>query len=212
MKKIDVAFLLTGSIMTIIFLVIVNLLTSKEHVWFIYPTAFMLIFPFGLYCFKMKKQTFFSVISSAIIFFLLVIENIRSTPEHPWALYTIIPLVYWPMLMILRRKVKPLRIAIIGSGIFILYYCLLNLLVSPYTPWVIFPVFAILWWPLSVYHARRKSYFSFSLQGATLLCAFFIMVNVFYSPSTIWAIYPIFTILWWPLSMYYFVYKRNIKS
>ncbi|MCC2251351.1 MAG: hypothetical protein ACQEWU_06820 [Bacillota bacterium] len=211
MKKIDLAFLVTGSVMTIIFLFIVNMLTSVEHIWFMYPAVVMLVFPLGLYCYKQKKQTLFAIITSTLLLILLIIEN-RSTPTYPWVSYTVIPLVYWPILVFLGAKAKTLRVAVVGSGVAILYYFLLNVIVSPHTPWVIFPAFAVLWWPLSVYHVRRSTYFTFSLHASLLLCLFFIMVNIIYSPGTIWAIYPIFAILWWPLSLYFFVYKRNTES
>lgn len=48
----------------------------------------------------------------------------------------------------------------------------------------------------------------FSLWGSGLIIAFFIFMNIYYTPHTIWAIYPIFAILWWPLAMY-FVWSRK---
>lgn len=48
----------------------------------------------------------------------------------------------------------------------------------------------------------------FSIWGSSLIIAFFIFINLYYTPNTIWAIYPIFAILWWPLSMY-FVWSRK---
>ncbi|MET4562548.1 hypothetical protein ABIA69_003739 [Lysinibacillus parviboronicapiens] len=48
----------------------------------------------------------------------------------------------------------------------------------------------------------------FSVWGSSLIIALFIFINLYYTPNTIWAIYPIFVILWWPLSMY-FVWSRK---
>ncbi len=48
----------------------------------------------------------------------------------------------------------------------------------------------------------------FSIWGSGLIIAFFIFINLYYTPHIIWAIYPIFAILWWPLSMY-FVWSRK---
>lgn len=48
----------------------------------------------------------------------------------------------------------------------------------------------------------------FSVWGSTLIIALFLFINLYYTPNTIWAIYPIFAILWWPLSMY-FVWSRK---
>jgi hypothetical protein len=79
---------------------------------------------------------------------------------------------------------------------------------SPDYPWAIYPAFAVIWWPLALYYVRKKQYYSFSISASSLMIAFFITVNVVSSPDTIWAIYPIFAVLWWPLSMYYFQVKR----
>lgn len=43
----------------------------------------------------------------------------------------------------------------------------------------------------------------FSLWGSGLIIALFIFVNFYYSPNTIWFVYPTFAVLWWPLAMYY---------
>ena len=99
-----------------------------------------------------------------------------------------------------------------GSTLIILYYVLLNLLLSPGYPWSIYPIFVVLWWPLSLYHVRKRTYFKFSLYASLLLIVFFITVNAVSSPTVIWAVYPIFCVLWWPLSMYYFYYRRKTIS
>ncbi|CAM5195484.1 2TM domain-containing protein OS=Lysinibacillus sphaericus OX=1421 GN=LS41612_00660 PE=4 SV=1 [Lysinibacillus sphaericus] len=46
--------------------------------------------------------------------------------------------------------------------------------------------------------SMAKLNLEFSLWGSGLIAAFFIFINLYYTPNTIWAIYPIFAILWWP--------------
>lgn len=48
----------------------------------------------------------------------------------------------------------------------------------------------------------------FSLYGSGLIIALFLFINFYYTPKSIWVIYPIFGILWWPLTMY-FNWKRK---
>lgn len=43
----------------------------------------------------------------------------------------------------------------------------------------------------------------FSLWGTGLIIALFIFINFYYTPDTIWFVYPTFAVLWWPLSMLY---------
>ncbi|GAF12579.1 hypothetical protein JCM19046_2743 [Bacillus sp. JCM 19046] len=44
----------------------------------------------------------------------------------------------------------------------------------------------------------------FSLWGSALIIALFIFINYYYSPNTIWFVYPTFVVLWWPLAMFYY--------
>lgn len=212
MKKIDISFAATGSGMTILFLIIVNYLTSPQYPWFIYPAFGLLLWPIGIYCIKIGNQKLLSILVSAIIIAFLIVENFIDSPKHPWSLYATFPILWWPILVLLGKSAKTMIVAWIGSISIILYYSVLNVTLSPGYPWVIFPAFVVLWWPLSIYHARKKTFFEFSIHATLLIMTFFISVNIISSPHTIWAVYPIFCVLWWPLSMYYFVYKRRMEK
>ncbi|MFS0780261.1 permease prefix domain 1-containing protein [Bacillus sp. 1P06AnD] len=48
----------------------------------------------------------------------------------------------------------------------------------------------------------------FSIWGSLLLIGLFLFLNFYYTPKTIWFVYPTFAVLWWPLSMYYY-WRRN---
>ena len=52
---------------------------------------------------------------------------------------------------------------------------------------------------------RRKARIglSFSICGSLLIIALSMFINLYYSPGTIWFVFPTFAILWWPLSMLY---------
>ncbi|MBU5266411.1 permease prefix domain 1-containing protein [Virgibacillus proomii] len=50
---------------------------------------------------------------------------------------------------------------------------------------------------------KAKIDLNFSIWGSILIIALMIFVNMYYSPSTIWFVYPTFAILWWPLIMFY---------
>ncbi|RDW21237.1 hypothetical protein [Oceanobacillus chungangensis] len=210
MKKYGVGFAVIGSFMTIAFLIIVNLLTSSEHIWFIYPSVGLLLWPVGLYCMKNKFYKLFAVLCSMLIIIFLIIENYQDTPGYPWALYAVFPVLCWPILMLLGKRAGNIIVSLVGSSIIIIYYLMLNIFLEPGYPWVIFPAFVVLWWPLTIFHVTNKSYFKYSIHASIFVSAFFILVNAISTPHTIWAIYPIFAVLWWPLSMYYFVYKRNL--
>ncbi|WP_188455972.1 hypothetical protein [Virgibacillus oceani] len=212
MKKLDAGFAVAGSVMTIVFLVLVNLLTGTGYLWFIYPSFAILLWPIGLYCVQRKRQRLLSICYSVLIIAYLIFENYTNSPDHPWVLYIVYPIIWWPILVFLGKRAKAMPVAWIGSISIILYYAVLNINLSPQYPWAIYPAFVVLWWPLSLYHAKRKTYFLFSIHASIFISVFFIAVNAVSTPDTIWAVYPIFCVLWWPLSMYYFVYKRNLKN
>ncbi len=203
-------FSIAGSLMTIIFLGIVNFITSPQTLWLIYPCLLLLLWPITLIFMVKKMYKQYSLVCSAIIIAFLIVENYLYAPHHLWFVYAIYPIIWWPILMYLDEKAKTLQVALIGCVSTIIYYSLLNMIVSPQYPWVIYPAFLVLWWPLALYHAQRKTFVAFSVTATLLISIFFIIVNVVSSPSIIWAIYPIFVTLWWPLSMYFYVYKRRM--
>ncbi|QAS51374.1 hypothetical protein [Halobacillus litoralis] len=209
MKKLDISFVVAGSMMTILFLIIVNLLTGTSHMWSVYPVIALFLFPIGVYSIIKKRYTLFTSWASLLLMGFLIFENYRDTPDYPWFLYVFFPLVILPVVSGLRKRWPQFRLAFIITMLTIIYYVSLNLFLSPQYPWAMFPVFAVIWWPLTVYHIQKETYFKYSIHAALLLGIFFTSVNAVFSPATIWAVYPIFGVLWWPLSMYFFVHKRK---
>jgi hypothetical protein len=49
----------------------------------------------------------------------------------------------------------------------------------------------------------------FSIWGSSLIIVLFIFINFYYTPHTIWFVYPTFCILWWPLSMYFYWLRKK---
>ena len=54
----------------------------------------------------------------------------------------------------------------------------------------------------SVYTPGRNLFFS--VIGSLMVIALMVFINMYYTPQTIWFVYPLFGILWWPLSMVFF--------
>jgi hypothetical protein len=206
MNKQRLAFAVTGSLMSIFFLIIVNTLTTPDDIWFFYPAFVLLQWPVSLYFFSQGKTKEYSAVTSLLLILLLVWENGMHSPDHPWFLYVTFAIIWWPILMYAGRFAGTLAMALIGSFSVIISYGLLNVLISPEFPWAIFPAYAVLWWPLAIYFGGKKKWFSFSVWASILSGIFFITVNAI-TTSDIWAIYPLFAIVWWPLSMYYYRVK-----
>jgi hypothetical protein len=210
MLKLDVGFAWAGSIMSILFFATVNYLTSSHQIWFIYPSFILLLWPVSLHYLRKGDYKIHSIFCSIWIIIFLITINYLYSPSHPWFLYASYPIIWWPILMYSVQKRKTVSLAIIGSLLTIMYYSILNATLSHQYPWAIYPSFVVLWWPIVLHCVKTKKYFHLSLWASVLSIVFFIVVNKVSTPSIIWAIYPIFVILWWPLSMYYFILRRKI--
>jgi hypothetical protein len=204
-------FSLAGSLIIIAFLYMTNFMTSPEQTWFLYPSFAVIWWPLSMFLGNPRTIKAYSIVGALMILAFLITVNIVYTPFYPWSLYAVLPVLMWPAGVFLGKRAGDFTTAVVFSFVVILYYTALNFLLSPAFPWAIFPAYAVLWWPAGIALAKRGHLMLFSLCGALLSAALFIAVNLITTPHSIWAVYPIFTIAWWPLSVYYFVYKRKRK-
>ncbi len=204
-----VAFSLCGSALTIAFLAAVNMQTSPGQPWFLHAVLPLVWWPVSVYFARRGRAKALSVAGSALIIGWLTAENLLFSPGHLWVLYSVWPLLLWPVVQFLGRRAGTQWFANLGCAATIAYYAALNLLLSPGYPWVIYPAFAVLWWPMSLFFSRRRRWFGYSLASSLLTMLFFSAVNLFSSPGVVWAVFPAFAVAWWPLSLYWFRHRRQ---
>jgi hypothetical protein len=98
---------------------------------------------------------------------------------------------------------RSLQTSLFFSGAIILSVVTLNVLSSPGYPWCIYPIFGILWWPLSVYFAGRRQPLHYAVGGTALLWALFLLTYLVSSFGVHpWFLYPMLAVGWWPLSVW----------
>ncbi|HPJ02277.1 MAG TPA: hypothetical protein PKU80_05510, partial [Candidatus Limiplasma sp.] len=98
---------------------------------------------------------------------------------------------------------KALRTALVYSLTIVAMVVTVNLLTSPGFLWCLFPVFGVLWWPLSAYFADKHRPLAFSLCGTALLTGLFLGTYLLASPGAHpWFLYPLLGVVWWPLSVW----------
>lgn len=49
----------------------------------------------------------------------------------------------------------------------------------------------------------------YSIWSSVLLITLFLFINFYYSPNTIWFVFPVFAIIIWPMSMFYVWLSRK---
>jgi hypothetical protein len=203
------AFSIIASLVIIAFSIVTNLVISPSVIWFYYPLFAVIWWPLAVFFAKSRKMKAFSILGSLLLILFFTLDNNIRIHDCPWALFTYYPVLLWPVGVSYGKRMGNLGTTLLFSFTGIIYYLLLNLFVFPGFPWVIFPAYAILWWPLAIAFAKRGKLMLFSLFGFLLSSALFITVNAITTPKTIWAIYPIFVMAWWPLAIYFFVFQRN---
>ena len=206
------SFSIVGSLVIIGCLFLTNYVTSPSVIWFYYPAFAVIWWPLSVLLAGPRTAKIYSIVGALLLAAFFTFENLLKSPFCPWALLTYFPILMWPAATLLGKRLGKLVIALFGSLTGILYYTLLNIMAFSGFPWAIFPPYVLLWWPLTIAFSKRKHSMMFSISGTLLSAVLFIAVNAICSPGTIWAVYPIFALLWWPLSTYYFVWKRESRE
>ncbi len=178
----------------------INLLLAPAVFWAHHAIFAVLWWPISLYFGGRSDYKKFSVAGALLTIAYLIVNNLLSTP-YPWALYACFPLIMWPLAMYLVKRIGALTFSVAGSALTLAWYGALNLVLEPGSPWIIFIAFALLWWPLSVFFHGRRAPHVYATVMSAISIAFFVAVNIIYSPGAVWAFYPAFGLLWWPLTL-----------
>jgi hypothetical protein len=209
MKSTTFGFAAAGSIMTILFLAFINFTTSGGYLWFVYPAFAMLWWPLSVFFAAKGKYKSFSLAGSLLILAFLFSINFMFSPAVPWLLFAALPVLWWPAITFLGKRAASMGFAITSFCVALIYYGALNLFMFPAHPWIIYVAYGMIWWPVSQFFLRRKQQFAYSVLGTIFTIVFFMAVNFITTPHNPWFIYPAFAVLWWPLTIYFFVYKKK---
>lgn len=111
-----------------------------------------------------------------------------------------------------------LAFSIWGAVLTIGLLLFINFYYSPKVIWFVYPTFAVLWWPLSMFFRWQKikndvSFgFPFSICGFILIVGLLAFINFYYTPGFIWFVIPAFAIFWWPLAMFFRSLRQKNKK
>ena len=198
------------SFATLVFLALINYFVSPGYIWVRYTIFYLLWWPVITCLGKKAKTLTFSIIGAIVIIAYYVINYLIQTPDtHPWYLYIILPAIWWPVCTAFKDKVSSIMFLLSSLLIFTIYYITLNFIFLPDYLWVLYLLYPFTWIVMGVYFCHRKKIFAFSIWAAIITILFFSAINYLESPHQIWAIYPSFAILWWPLSQYFYGKRKN---
>ncbi|MDR1540136.1 MAG: hypothetical protein LBU32_19480 [Clostridiales bacterium] len=158
---------------------------------------------------KISQLRLFSIAASIYVLLFLILNNILQT-SFPWVLFCIPAFAIWMIASLLTRRMLSAPLAFTLTSAVAAYYAALNVFLAPNHPWSLYVIFALLWYPFTVWLAEKGA-LALSIFGFLWSAAFYITVNLITTPNVIWAIYPIFAVFWWPLSIFFFGRKRREK-
>ena len=204
-----VGYSIVMSLWTILFLFALNIVSSPWYLWAAYPAYAILWWPLTMIFARYRAWAGYAIAGAFLLIGGFIALNLYTSPHTVWAIYPAFAVLWWPMTVLFARKKAWLGYACAGTALIMVFFTAVNWLVSPGTVWAIYPVFAALWWPMSLAFSRRRNWMGFAIAGAMLFSIFVAAVNWLTSPGTPWAVFPIFAVLWWPLCVYFFRYRKT---
>lgn len=120
------------------------------------------------------------------------------------------------------RRSKNLDLALAfslwSSLLFTGLFLFINFYYTPGQIWFVYPVFAVIWWPMSLYFYRihkksgRSTAFPYAVSSFILIMALLLFINFYYTPHIIWVIYPAFALIWWPLGTLFYRLRQKSRE
>lgn len=111
-----------------------------------------------------------------------------------------------------------LAFSVWGGSLIIALFLFINFYYTPNAIWFVYPTFAVIWWPLALFfqwYRHKKEVpvgFAFSVCGFLLITGLMMFVNLYYTRETIWFVYPVFAVIWWPLAMLFHQLRQKSRK
>jgi hypothetical protein len=112
-----------------------------------------------------------------------------------------------------------LAFSVWGAALIIGLLLFINFYYSPKVIWFVYPTFAVLWWPMTMFFRWQRIKndisigFPFSICGFILIVGILAFINFYYTPNFIWFVIPTFAVFWWPLAMFFrYLRVKNRKA
>lgn len=183
----------------LIYYVLINVFIEPRHGFSVYIAYALVWWPMARAKKVEMNPKVFSLVGVLFHIAFMVGMNYFVKPEYFWSIYLIGPLMMWPIAVFLGNKAKSLSFAwmsFLGLGI---YYTLINLVYEPRHPFILYILFALIWWPLGLAFKNHQQAFKFSVQGFLVFVILFMGINWITTPNLLWGLYPLSVLTVWPI-------------
>lgn len=111
-----------------------------------------------------------------------------------------------------------LAFSIWGAILITALFLFINFYYTPNIIWFVYPVFAVIWWPMTMFfhwiHNKNDVHvgLAFSVCSFILITVLLLFINIYYTPNVIWFVYPVFGAIWWPLAMLFHSLRQKSRK
>ncbi|MET1249775.1 hypothetical protein ABWW58_13435 [Sporolactobacillus sp. STCC-11] len=140
----------------------------------------------------------FIALGSIMTGIFLLTVNLFTGVSSFWAIYPV-ALLLCPLVWVLTNDKK--KGSIVTSSLFVAFCIIQNLLETPHYFWVVYLLPLAVAWPTIVCAGMAALRRSFSYYVSVSVIMYYVMLNIFFEPRFPWCIFPIFALVWWPLSI-----------
>lgn len=150
-------FSIAGALLAAATLVTINFVTSPSFLWSVFAVLGLLWWPAGVLAAKRRSPLGFSVFGALLVIGTLAAVNLITSPSFLWSVFVSLGVLWWPAAVYFTNRKSPFGLSLVGSLLAAALLVSINFMTSPGFPWFVFGVFALVWWPLSVYfHVVRR--------------------------------------------------------
>ena len=141
-KKHYKAYSLIMTLSAVAYLAIINLLNTPDFMWFQYTIFYLMWWPLVMLMGKKANSIWFAAVGAALIIaYHTALYYIQTPLVHPWYLYIILPALWWPVCMALKKHLTRIWFLLMSLAVFVAYYVTLNLILTPGYFWSVYIIY-----------------------------------------------------------------------
>lgn len=148
-------FSVLGCLLIIGSLTIMNLISSPSCPWALYAIYPALWWPIAIFSDRRMGTLRMAVVGFIVTSAYYSLLNLLLSPQFAWSIIVIYAVAWWPFSIRFASKRLHFEYSVACTALTIAFFIILNLISTPRVCWAVYPIFAFLWWPLSLLFFTR---------------------------------------------------------